>query len=139
MLKMALYSTVRSMKNVAVLTEDGAFALFFRPHPEEFDSLRVLIPGNLLSKAKKMLMPGDQPGGGGAGRSWNCKPWNTGKFLLMPCTASSSSSFFSQKNKNLFSLLSMLPSENNTSVPRRAKEKQAMNAGRPSPCFFLLS
>ena len=27
------YSTVRSMKNVAVLTEDGAFALFFRPHP----------------------------------------------------------------------------------------------------------
>ena len=27
------YSTVPSMKNVAVLTEDGAFALFFRPHP----------------------------------------------------------------------------------------------------------
>ena len=24
---------MRSMKNVAVLTEDGAFALFFRPHP----------------------------------------------------------------------------------------------------------
>ena len=65
MLKMALYSTVRSMKNVAVLTEDGAFALFFCPHPGEFDSLRVLTPRNLLSKAKKMLMPGDQPGGGG--------------------------------------------------------------------------
>ena len=30
------YLTVRSMKNVAVLTEDGAFALFFRPHPREF-------------------------------------------------------------------------------------------------------
>ena len=29
------YSTVPSMKNVAVLTEDGAFALFFRPHPGE--------------------------------------------------------------------------------------------------------
>ena len=27
------YSTVRSMKNVAVLTEDGAFALSFLPHP----------------------------------------------------------------------------------------------------------
>ena len=26
------------MKNVAVLTEDGAFALFFRPHPQEFAS-----------------------------------------------------------------------------------------------------
>ena len=26
------------MKNVAVLTEDGAFALFFRPHREGFDS-----------------------------------------------------------------------------------------------------
>ena len=46
------YSTVRSMKNVAVLTEDGAFALVFRPHPEEFDSSRVPIPRNLSSKAK---------------------------------------------------------------------------------------
>ena len=36
------------MKNVAVLTEDGAFALFFRPHPGGFDSSRVPIPGNWL-------------------------------------------------------------------------------------------
>ena len=35
------YSTVWSMKNVAVLTEDGAFVLFFRPHPRGFDSSRV--------------------------------------------------------------------------------------------------
>ena len=68
MLKMA-YSTVRSMKNVAVLTEDGEFALFFRPHPEAFDSSRVPTPGNLPSKAKKMLMPGDQPGWWGGGLS----------------------------------------------------------------------
>ena len=61
------YSTVRSMKNVALLTEDGAFALFFRPHPGGFDSSRVSTPGNLPSKAKNMLMPGGQPGGGGAG------------------------------------------------------------------------
>ena len=27
------YLTVRSMKNVALLTEDGTFALFFRPRP----------------------------------------------------------------------------------------------------------
>ena len=33
------------MKNVAVLTEDGAFAIFFRPHPEGFDSSRIPIPG----------------------------------------------------------------------------------------------
>ena len=46
------------MKNVAVLTEDGAFALFFRPHPWEF-----------AIQGKKMLMPGG--GGGGAGRRWN--------------------------------------------------------------------
>ena len=59
------YSTVRSMKNVAALTEDGAFALFFRPHPGGFDSSRVPTPRNLPSKAKKMLMPGGQPGGGG--------------------------------------------------------------------------
>ena len=57
------YSIVRSMKNVAVLTEDGAFALFFRPHPGGFDSSRVPTPGNLPSKAEKMLMPGGQPGG----------------------------------------------------------------------------
>ena len=43
------YSTVRSMKNVAVLTEDGAFALFFRPHPGGFHSSRVPIPRNLPS------------------------------------------------------------------------------------------
>ena len=66
------YSTARSMKNVAVLTEDGAFALLSRPHPGGFDSSRVPTPGNLPSKAKKMLMPGGAPGGArGAGRSWN--------------------------------------------------------------------
>ena len=55
-----------------VLTEDGAFALFFRRHPERFDSSGVPIPGNLLSKAKKILMPRGQPDGGrGAGRSWD--------------------------------------------------------------------
>ena len=60
------YLTVRSMKNVAVLMEEGAFALFFRPHPGGFDSSRVPIPRNLPSKAKKMLMPGGQrPRGGG--------------------------------------------------------------------------
>ena len=36
-----------------------------RPHPGGFDSLRVPTPGNLPSKAKKMLMPGGQPGRGG--------------------------------------------------------------------------
>ena len=57
------------MKNVAVLTEDGVFALFFRPHPGGFDSSRVPTPGNLPSIPKtKMLMPGGQPlGGGGLG------------------------------------------------------------------------
>ena len=51
------YWTVRSIKNVALLTEDGAFALFFRPHPGGFDSSRVSSPWNLPSKAKKTLMP----------------------------------------------------------------------------------
>ena len=43
------------------------FALFFRPHPGGFDSSRVSTPGNLPSKAKKMLMPGGQPRKGGGG------------------------------------------------------------------------
>ena len=51
------------MKNVAVLTEDRAFAFFFRPHPGVFDSSRAPTPGNLPFKAKKMLMAGGQPGG----------------------------------------------------------------------------
>ena len=51
------------MKNIAMLTEDGAFALFFRPHPGGFDSSRVPTSGKLPSKAKKMLMPGGQAGG----------------------------------------------------------------------------
>ena len=59
------YSTVQSMKNVAVLTEDGASPLFFRPYPGGFDSSRVPTLENLPSKAKKMLKTGGQPGGGG--------------------------------------------------------------------------
>ena len=45
------YLTVLSMKNVAVLTEDRAFALFFRPRPGAFDSPIVPIPGKVPSKA----------------------------------------------------------------------------------------
>ena len=58
-------STVRSKKNVAVLTEDGAFALFFRPHPGGFDSSRAPSPGNLPFKAKKSQCRGSARGGGG--------------------------------------------------------------------------
>ena len=58
------YLTVRSIKNVALLTEDRAFALFFLPHPGGIASSRVPTPGNLPSKAEKMLIPGGQPGGG---------------------------------------------------------------------------
>ena len=63
------YSTVRSMKNVAVLMQDGALALFFCPHPRGFDSSRVPTPGNLPSKAQKMPMLRVQPEGrwGGVG------------------------------------------------------------------------
>ena len=46
------------MKNIAVLTEDGAFALFFCPHPGGFESSIVPTSTSLPSKAKKMLMPG---------------------------------------------------------------------------------
>ena len=61
------------MKNVAVLTENGALALLLSPHPGVFDSSRVPTPGNLQFKAKKKnAYAQDQPegGGGGAGRSW---------------------------------------------------------------------
>ena len=63
------YSTVQSMKNVAVLTEDGAFALFFRPHPSGFDSSRVPTPGICHPRQKNANARG-QPWGV-AGCSWN--------------------------------------------------------------------
>ena len=62
-LALLYYWTVRSIKNVALLTEDGAFALFFRPLPGGFASSRVPSLVNLPSKAKEMLIPGGQPGG----------------------------------------------------------------------------
>ena len=54
------------MKNVAVLTENGALALLLSPHPGVFDSSRVPTPGNLQFKAKKKnAYAQDQPEGGG--------------------------------------------------------------------------
>ena len=63
------YSTVQSMKNVAVLTEEGAFALFFGPHPGGFDSSRVPTPGIFHPRPKNTNARGGE--GGGSGRSWN--------------------------------------------------------------------
>ena len=64
MLKMAPspppHSIVRSMTNVAVLTEDGAFALFFRPHHGGF----------AIQGKKKCQYPGVSPGAGGEGEGW---------------------------------------------------------------------
>ena len=53
------YWTVRSIKNVALLTEDGAFALFFRPHPREF-----AIQGKKNANSRGSAR-------GGPGRRWN--------------------------------------------------------------------
>ena len=63
------YSTVQSLKNVAVVTEDGAFALFFRPHPGGFDSSRVPIPGEFAIQGQEHANARGQPeeGGGGPG------------------------------------------------------------------------
>ena len=56
------------MKNVAVLTEDGAFALFFVPTPGDLTAQESPPPGICHPRQKKMLMPGGQPGRGlGAG------------------------------------------------------------------------
>ena len=69
-----MYLTVQSVESVAVLMEDGAFALFFRPHPGGLDSSRVFAPGEFAIQGKKMLMPGGQSEGvwgGGVGRRWN--------------------------------------------------------------------
>jgi len=51
------YSTVQSLKDVAVVTEDGGFALFFRPHPGGFDSSSP-HPREYAIQGKNMLMSG---------------------------------------------------------------------------------
>ena len=61
MLKMALFDCAINEKCCNVDVGRG-IALFFRPHPGGFDSSRVPTPGNLPSKAKKLLMPGVSPG-----------------------------------------------------------------------------
>ena len=66
---------MRSMKNVAVLTKDGAFALFFRPHPGGIWQLKSPHPQELIChpRQKKNANAQGSPkeGGGGAGYSWN--------------------------------------------------------------------
>ena len=47
------------MKNVALLKD------FFVLTPGDLTAQEFPPPGDLTSKAKKMLMPGAQPGGGG--------------------------------------------------------------------------
>ena len=73
MLKTAVFDCAINKKCCSV---DGGrvFALFFRPHAREIDSSRVPTPGNLPSKAKKVLMPGGRPVKGGgifAACRWN--------------------------------------------------------------------
>ena len=71
MLKIVLLDCAINEKCCSPEEEDGAFALFFRPHPGGFDCSRVPTPGNLPSKAKKTLMPGGKPGRGrGGGWDW---------------------------------------------------------------------
>ena len=69
MLKMALFDCAINEKCCSVNGGRGICPPFplFRPHRRGFDSSKLPTPGNLPSKAKKMLMPGGQPGMGGRG------------------------------------------------------------------------
>ena len=53
MLKMALLECAITMKNVAVLMEDGALALFFRPHPGDLTAQESPPPGICHPRQKK--------------------------------------------------------------------------------------
>ena len=61
---MALLDCAINEKYCSVGGGRGICPLFSSP-PRRFDSSRVPTPGNLPSKAKKMLMPGGQSGKGG--------------------------------------------------------------------------
>ena len=60
-------SLERSMKHVAVLMEEGAFALFFVPTPGDLTAQESPPPGICHPSKKKMLMPEGQSGWRGLG------------------------------------------------------------------------
>ena len=77
MLKMALLDYAeRSIKNVAGMTEDGAFALFFRP--ENFP---------IFKSQKNAFVRGSALWGGGGeyGRSWNWLMYKKEKKTAKQC------------------------------------------------------
>ena len=131
-------STVRSIKNVAVLTEDGAFALFFRPHPGGFDSSRVPSPGNLPSKAKKMLMPGGQPGVelGASGIDWCITSWrisiNTGRKSALQFRKLAK---FKLKKKSREILQTLICMAGSTNLPPTIRK--SLKFGRLEEPYFL--
>ena len=66
MLKKALLDFAINEKCCSV---DGAFALFFRPHPGGFDSSRVPIPGEFAIQGQEHANARGQPEEGGGGRA----------------------------------------------------------------------
>ena len=50
-----------------MLTEDGAFALFFRPHPGGFDNSRAPTPWEFAIQGKKNANARERGGGEGLG------------------------------------------------------------------------
>ena len=81
---MALQSTVRSMKNVAVLTEKEVFALFYRPHPGGFDSSKSLLPQEFAIQGKQNAYARGSPRGEGWAQlelTETCWTQNIGKVL----------------------------------------------------------
>ena len=65
MLKMALFDCL--LKNVAVLTEGGAFALFFVPIPGDLTAQESPPREFAIQGRKKSYCPGSAGEGGGGG------------------------------------------------------------------------
>ena len=61
------------MKNVAVLTDDRAFALFFRPHPGDLTAQESPPPEICHPRQKNANARGSARRGGGGCREWLCK------------------------------------------------------------------
>ena len=57
------------MKNVAVLTEDGAFALFFRPHPGNLTAQESPLSEFAIQGKKNANARGSAREGGALGAS----------------------------------------------------------------------
>ena len=118
---------MRSIKKCCSVDGGRAICPLFSSPPGGFDSSRVPTLGNLPSKAKKMLIPGGQPGGGGLGASDWCI--NRETFLGIGCESKGAFKSHSRPAG---------PWQDQSSFENELRSFQEFFAEKLSPCILFM-